>query len=434
LAASFAPPLLRILRQRGCVVYLWGDSGTGKTAALKAAQSIWGDPQRLIINFNATAAGLEYRAAFCSDLPFCLDEKQLASSQKDVDKAIYMLANGMSRTRATTHGSMQDVHTWRIVVIATGEEPISGDTSQTGVSTRALEINGMPFACGDDALQVHQLTSQHYGWAGGEYIRRLIATDEHSICRAYDQIKDEVSNLCGAMSGAHINSVCVLALADALASDWIFAPAESPAADASGELVLSDQARTRAIEMAVAIAQEQIASAPDDINERAARFVSDWLYANWEHFADKPQGAGLGMYDMADDKVMIVPSALAKALQSNGYSPRKTLQHLASQGIIAKSVSSNGKTEYSTRKWWGKKTCRFVELDLARLSKYIDRDDNSAVRQGDELVDIDPSPALPDLMPDEKVSLLDLPLPFNAYEDEDDNNNEDGYDYDELPF
>ena len=76
LAASFAAPLLRILKQRIFFVYNWGGSKGGKTAALKAALSAWGDPERLMVNFNATQVGLERTASFFCDLPLGIDERQ----------------------------------------------------------------------------------------------------------------------------------------------------------------------------------------------------------------------------------------------------------------------------------------------------------------------------------------------------------------------
>lgn len=42
LAAAFAAPLLRIIKQRIFFVYNWGSSKGGKTAGLKAALSAWG--------------------------------------------------------------------------------------------------------------------------------------------------------------------------------------------------------------------------------------------------------------------------------------------------------------------------------------------------------------------------------------------------------
>lgn len=64
LAASFAAPLLAIIKQRIFFVYNWGGSRGGKTAALKAALSAWGDPERLMANFNATQVALERMAGF----------------------------------------------------------------------------------------------------------------------------------------------------------------------------------------------------------------------------------------------------------------------------------------------------------------------------------------------------------------------------------
>lgn len=44
LSCSFAAPLLKIMNHRIFMVHNWGNSRFGKTAALKAALSVWGDP------------------------------------------------------------------------------------------------------------------------------------------------------------------------------------------------------------------------------------------------------------------------------------------------------------------------------------------------------------------------------------------------------
>ena len=82
LAASFAAPLLRIVKQRIFFVYNWGGSKGGKTATMKAALSAWGDPERLMISFNTTIAGLERTAAFYCDLPLGIDERQQAGDKQ----------------------------------------------------------------------------------------------------------------------------------------------------------------------------------------------------------------------------------------------------------------------------------------------------------------------------------------------------------------
>src|SRR5690606_32611234 len=81
LSASFAAPLLKLVNQRVFVIHAWGPSRGGKTAASKASLSIWGDPDTLIATFNATKVGLERLAAFYSDLPLAVDEKQVVGDK-----------------------------------------------------------------------------------------------------------------------------------------------------------------------------------------------------------------------------------------------------------------------------------------------------------------------------------------------------------------
>lgn len=76
LAAAFASPLINILGQRIFILHAWGPSRGGKTAALKTALSVWGDPEGLIASFNATRVGLERMASFYADLPLGIDERR----------------------------------------------------------------------------------------------------------------------------------------------------------------------------------------------------------------------------------------------------------------------------------------------------------------------------------------------------------------------
>ena len=122
LAASFAAPLLKIIQQRIFFVYNWGGSKGGKTAALKAALSAWGDPERLMVNFNATQVALERMAGFYNDLPLGIDERQLAGQkQENLEKIVYMIASGTGRARGSKGGGLQTLNTWRTVALATGE-------------------------------------------------------------------------------------------------------------------------------------------------------------------------------------------------------------------------------------------------------------------------------------------------------------------------
>ena len=84
LAASFAAPVLSVVGSLPFFVHLWGGTGTGKTVALMAAASVWGNPAtgRYVQTFNSTQVGQERTAAFLNHLPYCIDELQLTRDSK----------------------------------------------------------------------------------------------------------------------------------------------------------------------------------------------------------------------------------------------------------------------------------------------------------------------------------------------------------------
>lgn len=375
LAASFTAPLLRILQQRIFFVYNWGGSKGGKTAALKAALSAWGDPERLMVNFNATQVALERMAGFYNDLPMGIDERQLAGQkQENLEKIVYMIASGTGRARGSKGGGLQALNTWRTVALATGEEPLSTETTQTGVSTRVLEIYGGPFDDEKSASLMHQQAPQHCGWAGPEFIRRILQTDEQSIRDQYARMTEEVYKIANGTSGSHIAGISAVALADAMAEGWIFHPDQN-ADDVPGAklpLEIAPGAWERALQMAEAIIKEQLAAGTGDVNEHATQFIVDWVLSNRSQFGDKAIGTCLGTIGQDGRKAYIFPSLLNQALTKAGYSPRKTLKYLADQNIITARAKANGGKEYSITKWFDNRTCRFVEFDIGRFAKKVD--------------------------------------------------------------
>lgn len=389
LAASFAAPLLRILQQRIFFVYNWGGSKGGKTAALKAALSAWGDPERLMVNFNATQVALERMAGFYNDLPLGIDERQLAGQkQENLEKIVYMIASGTGRARGSKGGGLQALNTWRTVALATGEEPLSTDTTQTGVSTRVLEIYGGPFDDEKSASLMHQQAPVNCGWAGPEFITRLLETDERTITDQYEKMVEEIYAAANGTSGAHIAGISAVALADAIIDTWIFREGkaeqngencdqESENRYQNGEkrkqpLEIRRESWDRAVRMAKAIIQEQLAAGISDVNENATQFIVDWILSNRAQFGDKAIGTCLGFISSMQDKAYIFPSLLNQALTKAGYSPRKTMKYLADKNIITSIPKKNGGREYSVTKWFDNRTSRFVEFDIGRFSKAVD--------------------------------------------------------------
>ena len=387
LAASFAAPLLRILSQRIFFVYNWGGSKGGKTAGLKAALSVWGDPEKLMVNFNATQVALERMAGFYNDLPLGIDERQLAGAkQESLEKIVYMIASGTGRARGSKGGGLQANSTWRTVALATGEEPLSTETTQTGVSTRVLEIYGGPFNEEKAASLMHQQAGLNCGWAGPEFIRRVMETDERTIIENYERMVEKVYQIANGTSGSHIAGISAVALADSMIETWIFSENEAETCvsdNGKNQLIIAPEVWNRSVEMAQTIIKEQMAAGVQDVNENATQYIVDWIISNRQYFGEKVIGTCLGSINSDQGKVYIFPTILNSVLSKAGYSPRKTLKYWADNNIVASSPKTNGGKEYCVRKWFDGRTCRFVEFDLNRFSKPIDplNEDEAAAAQ-----------------------------------------------------
>ena len=365
LAASFAAPLLRIVKQRIFFVYNWGGSKGGKTAALKAALSAWGDPERLMVNFNATQVGLERTAAFYCDLPLGIDERQLAgNNQGSLEKIVYMIASGTGKIRGAKSGGIQTVQQWRTVALATGEEPLSTDTSQTGVSTRVLELYGGPFDNEQDAALMHQQATLDCGWAGPAFIDHLLQMDEREIVEQYEEMQTYVREISNGKNGSHIAGIAAVALADSMIDQLFFGG--SP-----------EQSREAAKRMAASILINQVESNATDVNENAVQFVVDWVLANKAYFGQNAVGTCLGFTSDTGNTAYIFPTMLNQALSKAGYSPRKTMKYLAERELIGMTVEGSGKKIYSVTKWFGSRSVRFVEFYIGKIAEAKDPIDDA---------------------------------------------------------
>lgn len=370
LAASFAAPLLRIVKQRIFFVYNWGGSKGGKTAALKAALSAWGDPERLMVNFNATQVGLERTASFFCDLPLGIDERQLAGTkQESLEKLVYMIASGTGKIRGSKTGGIQTTYQWRTVALATGEEPLTTDTSQTGVSTRVLEIYGGPFDDETEASMMHQRAALNCGWAGPEFIKYILQIDEREIVDEYERMQSFVRAISDGKNGSHISGIATVALADAMIDQLFF--------DGTKE-----SAWESAKAMAASILVNQVESNATDVNENAVQFVVDWVLSNKAYFGTNAVGTCLGFTNESGNIAYIFPSMLNQALSKAGYSPKKTMKYMAEQGLISSNIERSGKKVYTVVKWFETRSCRFVEFLIGKIAENKDPIDDI-----DELTD-----------------------------------------------
>ena len=97
LAASFASPIVSILEHINIYYHACGHSLSGKTALLRFAMSIWGDPEQITFQYYATKAGLRNCATMMDPLPLALDQVEfMIGHGKQLSTWVDMLSNSFS--------------------------------------------------------------------------------------------------------------------------------------------------------------------------------------------------------------------------------------------------------------------------------------------------------------------------------------------------
>lgn len=146
IAAAFSGALLECSGSDSGGFHFRGASSTGKSTAQIVASSIWGHPTKYKRSWRFTANGLEGIAALHNDGILILDELSECPA-KDAGEAVYMLANGQGKGRATKTGAARQAQSWRLVFLSSGEESLasvmakSGQQVKAGQEIRLVEID-----------------------------------------------------------------------------------------------------------------------------------------------------------------------------------------------------------------------------------------------------------------------------------------------------
>ncbi len=331
LSASFAAPLMNILNHRVVILHSWGATRSGKTAALKSALSVWGDPEKLMTSFNATKVGMERLASFYSDLPLGIDERQVIGDQQWLlDSLIYSLSMGQGKARGAKHGGLQSSSSWRTIVLTTGEHPLAEESSAGGISSRILELYGVPIDDEVLAKKLHDETRMFFGSAGPEYIKNLIGTERTEVQQVYEGFLAQVNKTEGEHS-AHSSTLAMVLTADYYSSRWIFDRSHEDALCGVDWLLAN-------------IAPKMEDTISTDEGRRAYDYIMGWAGMHQNAFSNESFGERKGF--IQGDYIMIYRPAFDEAIKKGGYNSRRTLRAWQEKGVI-KTQKSGNKTQYT---------------------------------------------------------------------------------------
>lgn len=325
LAASFASVLVEPFGALPFIVHLWGvDSGTGKTVALMLAASVWADPDmgKYIQTFNSTEVGQEYTAAFLHDLPFIVDELQLARDSKGRSNFnVYKLAQGVGRTRGTKGGGISATPTWRNAILTTGETPLVKASAGAGAVNRVIDIEcTADKVVIEDGMRVANILRQNYGWAGLIFARRMFK-DERStkeiIELSQNTFSENFKALCElSATEKQANAAALITTADLLMRASVFEKREVEPLTVE--------------EISTVLKTKESVSA----GERGYAYLCDWVAMNANRFASREDNRG-EVYGTIDGSVVyIIRSVFRRALEEQGFDERALLSWLKTKGLI----------------------------------------------------------------------------------------------------
>ena len=309
-------------------VHLWGvDSGTGKTVALMVAASVWGDPAvgAYVKTFDGTVVGMEKTAAFLNNLPFCLDELQLAKDSKGrTTFDVYKLAQGVGRTRGNRSGGVDLTPTWRNCILTTGESPLTGTASGAGAVNRVIDIECKSAqAVIKDGMRISGAVKRNYGFAGRKFVERLYQPG------VIDQVSERYRELFRILSDRDTTekqamAAAAIILADELACQWIF----------SGQQPLTIE------QVSEFLASKAAVSAGD----RGYKYLCDWVTQNSNKLCGRSENPNIEVLGALEDgRAYIIRSVFERILQDAGYSTAAMISYLKQSNLIETRGRANTK-------------------------------------------------------------------------------------------
>lgn len=369
-AASFGSVLIEVLRILPFVFHIWsGESGTGKTVAVMAGMSIWGNPKMggLVKTMNTTKIGIMRSAAFLYSIPFAGDELQTMKDKwtTNFDQIIYQITEGIDRVRGRASGGVEDTKTWHNSFLFTGEEPITKANSRGGSKNRVIEIEVEDRMIEDGNHTVSVLT-ENYGHAGKVLVEYLQNTDHNSLREEYKAFFDAVCKLDTTEKQAMAMS-CML-VADRILVEQIFTD-ETP-------LTVED-------------VKKYLKSANEvDVAERAYQMVLNWVAKNPLRFQNPNgpdaanKGEVWGRIDMSEEcpdippVVVVNKDVLCEFLDRSGMDYAAVSKKWASKNRLIR--NSQGKYVHNTKVYG-------IKANYLKINMEADIDEEGFMELGEQI-------------------------------------------------
>lgn len=324
---------------------------THNTVALMLAASVWADPEpgEYVATFNGTRFAQETRAGFLNNLPMCLDELQIQTSQgvKDFDDIIYQLCEGVSKSQGKASGGLRKQTRWRNVILSNGEHTIIKPLSGGGARNRVIEIEA-PNKIYSDLVGLCETINHNYGFAGHEFVQWLMESDNMERVKAlqkdfYHRILEHD------VTEKQAGSASAILTADSIVTDLIFEDGMALTVDEMAEVLLR--------------------KGDIDINKKTVDWLYDYVAQNSVHFDSDRNTEIWGKVDDDEGNIYIIRSVFEREMKANNLDPKSFLSWAVRTGIV---IPGRDNVSQVKKIPGAKGACRVICLRMASEGVFTD--------------------------------------------------------------
>lgn len=191
MGVSMSAPLYHFTGLKGGVLSLYGPTGSGKSLAQLAMQSVWGNPTELHFQSKYTQNALFTRLSFYNNLPMTIDETTMMPD-KEVGDFIYGVTQGRDKSRLNARVEERDARTWAAPVTLSTNRPMGGkllaatfetDAQMARMLELSLESADIFTKSTDVGRKFHETVTRNYGHVGLEILTWLVTMGEEAVTK-----------------------------------------------------------------------------------------------------------------------------------------------------------------------------------------------------------------------------------------------------------